>query len=151
MQTHTHTGSGSAVRVDPLEVRVTGPDCEPVSDADLRRIFPGGMLTQTRLDRLRQWPRVVVMCGERVVALATCQKTETELRVPEIGLDTSCGCGMHEVLNALLDAVELAGLAGGCRRIVLMPPKAGASLLERRGYEGISERCAGGWLEKALV
>lgn len=138
-------------RPTPLEIRVHGPDCEPMTDADLRRLFPGGALTEARLDRLRTWPRILVTCGGRTVAAATCQKTETELRVPEVGMDATCGCSEREVIDALLDAVELAGLAGGCRRIVLLPPKVSLAHLQRRGYAGITERCAGGWVEKNLV
>jgi len=133
-----------------LEVRVVGPDAEPLADADLRRLFPGGGLTQARLDRLRGWPRVTVLDGSQVVGVATCQKTETELRVPEIGMDVDPDLSSHEVLHALLDAIELAGLAGGCRRVVLMPPRGLAWLPARRGYVAITERCAGGWLEKML-
>jgi hypothetical protein len=138
-------------RPDKLEIRVTGPDCEPVGAGDLRRLFPGSALTQARLDRLREWPRVAVMCGDHIAAIATCQKTDIEMRVPDIGMDGSCGCSMHAVLHALLDAVELAGVAGGCRRLVLMPPKDFPGALTRRGYVAIAERCAGGWLEKLLI
>jgi hypothetical protein len=138
------------VAVSPLDVRVNGPDCDPVVDADLRRLFPGNALTHERLDRLRTWPRVVVVCGDRPVAVATCQKTEVELRVPEIGLDADCGCSERDVLNALLDALEIAGLAGGCRRVVINPPRASLAFMERRGYSRVTECCAGGWLEKAL-
>jgi hypothetical protein len=84
------------------------------------------------------------------VAVATCQKTEFELRVPEIGMDPDCDCNEREVLHALLDALEIAGLAGGCRRIVLSPPKVSVAFLERRGYTRITECCAGGWVEKML-
>jgi hypothetical protein len=134
-----------------FEVRVNGPDCEPVGEADLRRLFPGSMLTQGRLDRLREWPRVAVTCGETVIAVATCQKVELELRVPEIGLDLECGCDGREVLTVLFDAIELAGLAGGCRRLVVNPPRVSLGFLERRGYHSISEGCAGSWIEKSLA
>ena len=135
---------------ESFEVRVNGPDCEPVGEADLRRLFPGSMLTQGRLDRLREWPRVAVTCEGRVIAVATCQKIELELRVPEIGLDLDCGCDGRDVLTVLFDAIELAGLAGGCRRVVVNPPKVSLGFLERRGYRSISEGCAGAWIEKAL-
>lgn len=134
-----------------LEIRVTGPDTELLPDADLRRLFPGSSLTQARLERLRDWPRVSVVCGDRVAAVATCHKTDAEMRVPDIGLDCGCGCNPQVVVQALLDAMELAGLAGGCRRLVLMPPRDFPFILQRRGYQTISERCAGGWLEKTLV
>jgi hypothetical protein len=144
----------------PIEVRVCGGDCEPMSDADLRRLFPGSSLTQARLDRLRDLPRVLVIMGDRTVGAATCQKVESELRVPDLGVDTSVG-GLRlvggppqprerEVINALLDAVEVACLASGCFRIILSPPKVPLAFLERRGYRRVDERCAGGWVEKIL-
>lgn len=146
----SYSGTTSADAKTALEIRVYGPDCEQMPDADVRRLFPGGALTEARLDRLRTWPRVLVTCGPRTVAVATCRKTEAELRVPEIGMDTPCGCSDRAVIDALLDALELAGLAGGCRRIVLMPPKLSLAHLQRRGYSAITERCAGGWVEKNL-
>jgi hypothetical protein len=144
----------------PIEVRVCGGDCEPLCDADIRRLFPAGTLTQARLDRLRDLPRVLVIMGERAVAAATCQKVEGDLRVPDLGIDAAAG-GLRlvggppqprerEVINALLDAVEVACLAAGCSRIVLSPPKAPLGFLERRGYRRVDERCAGGWVEKIL-
>ena len=135
---------------DTFDVSVNGPDGERVADADLRRLFPGSALTQGRLDRLRAWPRVAVSCGPTVIALATCQKVELELRVPEIGLDLECACDGREVLAVLFDAIELAGLAGGCRRIVANPPRASIGFLEQRGYHPVPEGCAGSWIEKAL-
>lgn len=142
-----------------LDVRVTGPDCDELSDGDLRRLFPGSSLTGTRLDRLRQWPRVVVTLGGDVVAVATCQKTECEMRVPDIGMDvpameagyaTVCRCSERDIINTLLDAVELACVAGGCRRVIVSPPRVSLAFLERRGYVRVNERCAGGWIEKTL-
>ena len=144
-----------------LEIRVCGADGEALSEADLRRLFAGGSLTAARLDRLRAWPRVMVTCGTRIVGVATCLKVDAELRVPDVGLDTSeterplaggagIECGVREILNALLDAVELTSLAGGCTRIVLSPPKVSLFFLERRGYRRVDERCAGGWIEKQV-
>ena len=143
-----------------LDVRVTGPDCDELSDGDVRRLFPGSTLTAARLDRLREWPRVVVTLGDDVVAVATCQKTEGEMRVPDIGMDvpameagfaSMCRCSERDILNTLLDAVELATIAGGCRRVVVSPPRVSLAFLERRGYVRVDERCAGGWIEKTIA
>jgi len=143
-----------------LDVRVTGPDCDELSDGDLRRLFPGSSLTDARLDRLRQWPRVVVTLGGDIVSVATCQKSEGEMRVPDVGMDVPameagyaaiCRCGERDILNALLDAVELAAVAGGCRRVIVSPPRVSLGFLERRGYIRVNERCAGGWIEKTLA
>jgi hypothetical protein len=144
-----------------LEVRVCGADGEALSESDLRRLFPGSGLTDARLDRLREWSRITVTCGARTVGIATCQKVDTELRVPDVGLDgepadeTLAGnagvrCGDREILNALLDAIELTCLAGGCSRVILSPPKVSQFFLERRGYRRVDERCAGGWIEKMI-
>lgn len=154
--------SGLSVPPQPelegLDVRVTGPDCDVLSDADLRRLFPGGALTEPRLNRLREWPRVVIVFDGRVVGAATCQKSEGEMRVPDLGIDAprpACGrpsvrCGERDIVNALLDAVELACIAGGCRRVIISPPRMSLAFLERRGYRGVNERCAGSWIEKTL-
>lgn len=149
MQPHSFVATDP--RAAALEIRVSGPDCDPLPDADMRRLFPGSMLTEARLDRLQNWSRVTVHCGDQIVAVATCNKSDLELRVPDIGLDKACGCSTHEVMHALLDALEVAGVAGGCRRLVLMPPRESSTPLGRRGYQTIAERCAGGWLEKPLT
>jgi hypothetical protein len=142
-----------------LDVRVTGPDTE-LADGDLRRLFPGSSLTALPLDRLREWPRVVVTLGEDIVAVATCKKTEGEMRVPDIGMDIPameagyaaiCRCSERDIINTLLDAVELASIAGGCRRVIVSPPRVSLAFLERRGYVRVDERCAGGWIEKSLA
>jgi hypothetical protein len=149
----------SAAETTALDVKVTGPDME-LSDGDLRRLFPGSSLTGMRLDRLRQWPRVVISLGDDIVAVATCQKTEGEMRVPDIGMDIPamesgyaviCRCSERDILNTLLDAVELASVAGGCRRVIVSPPRVSLAFLERRGYVRVNERCAGGWIEKSLA
>lgn len=148
---HT-TASGHTIgELSTLDIRVNSPDSEPLGSADLWRLFPGAALTEARLDRLCQWPRISVCCGARIVAVATCQKTDTEMRAADIGFDQSCGCSLRAILDALVDALELAGLAGGCRRLVLLPPSRAVPYLERRGFTTISERCAGAWLEKILV
>lgn len=141
----------------PLEIRVCSADCEPLCDRDLRRLFPGSSLTQPRLDRLRLLPRVAIMVGGRVVATATCQKVEEELRVPDLGIDgslpeatTTAVRGDREIINALLDAIEMAALAAGCQRVIVNPPKVSLTMLERRGYRQIHESCAGSWIEKTV-
>ena len=79
------------------------------------------------------------------------------MRVPDIGMDvpamdagfaSMCRCSERDILNTLLDAVELATIAGGCRRVVVSPPRVSLAFLERRGYVRVNERCAGGWIEK---
>lgn len=151
--------SPSVTELEGFDVRVTGPDCDVLSDADLRRLFAGGSLTERRLNRLREWPRVTITFDGRVVGVASCQKTDGEMLVPDLGIDVpaptygprAVRCSDRDIMNALLDAIELASVAGGCRRVVISPPRISLAFLERRGYRGINERCAGGWIEKTLA
>ena len=137
--------------VAALEVSILSRDCQPISDPDLRRLFPGGALTAQRLDRIRDWPRLLVTVDGTVVGLATCQRLHDELLVPDIGMCVTCECSEHDALDALLDALETACLAGGSRRLVLNPPRTSLLFLERRGYYAVTASCAGCWVEKALA
>jgi hypothetical protein len=134
-----------------LDVRIDGPD-DLLTHADLRRLFPGSTLTGPRLDRLRSGPRVIVSLGGEVVAVATCRKTDSEMRVPDVAIDVPAGgrWSAREVLNALLDGIELSTIAAGCRRIIVNPPSTSLAFVERRGYRRVNERCAGGWIEKTI-
>jgi hypothetical protein len=136
-----------------LDVRIDGPD-DVLTHADLRRLFPGSSLTEVRLDRLRSGPRVIVALGDEVVAVATCRKSDGEMRVPDVAIDLPPDAARRwsprDVLNALLDGIELSSIAAGCRRIIVNPPAASLALVERRGYTRVNERCAGGWIEKTL-
>jgi hypothetical protein len=135
-----------------MQVRILGPDCPPLSSDDLHRLFPGSLFTPAREERLAQWCRVVAVCGARAVGIATYQRASGELRVPDFALDACSSCAASYILNALLDALELACLAGGCRRLVLMPPTASAvAMLRRRGYVTVREGCAGTWIEKTFA
>jgi hypothetical protein len=139
-------------RVDApgLHVQVVGADAAPLSPAEVARLFPRVRPMSPRFDRLARAARVVVTSDGRLVGMAVYQRADTELRVPDLGLASSHTCGGHEVLNALLDALEAACLAGGQRRLVLTPPVKAHALLRRRGYELISEGCAGTWMEKTF-
>ena len=50
-----------------LTARIDDAGCPPLSEGDLRRMFPGSALTDRRLDRLRSWLRVVITHEERLV------------------------------------------------------------------------------------
>lgn len=110
-----------------------------------------------RLDRLRHWPRVVARLDHVPVGMATYTQVDGETRIPDFALDIPSGIRVdgpgleRRVLYALLDAIELASMAGACRRIALIPPRVAAANLERRGYVGIREGCAGAWMEKSLA
>jgi hypothetical protein len=141
----------------PLDVTIEGPDCPRLSDADLRRLFPGSTLTGVRLNRLRNWPRLVVRHENVPIALATYTQIDGETQIPDFAIDLPArlksgdGTLRRRALYALLDAIELASIAGACRRIVLIPTTDAIAVLERRGYAAVNEGCAGAWLEKSLA
>ena len=137
-----------------LDLRVEGPEARGLTDADIRRLFPG-RTTGERLNRLRQWPRVVVRVDNVPVGVATYTQTPLETQVPDFSVEIPPALDVEhpdlvaQVLDALLEAIEIASLAGGCRRVVLIP-SGGATDLTRRGYVCINEGCGGSWMEKSL-
>jgi hypothetical protein len=94
----------------------------------------------------------VAASAGRIVGIAAYERADGELRVHEFGVDT--GATLYttdQVVNALLDALEVACLAGGGRRLVLLPRAAIAgTILRRRGFVTIAEGCAGSWFEKSF-
>jgi hypothetical protein len=133
----------------PMRVRVLGPDAAEVSEEDLKRLFKGRHLTPARRHHLADTGRVLAACGARIVGLAGYERIDGEFRVHEFGLDeASPGC-LEEIATALLDALETACLAGGGKRLVLLPrASVDAGFLRQRGYAPIAEDCAGSWFVK---
>ncbi len=135
-----------------MHFRVLGPDSGGPTPTDLRRLFKGQRMTAARRSRLGLSGRILSMCGTRVVGLAAYERSERELRVTELGLDQTSACGTDEIAIGLLDALELACMASGARRLVLLPRATLAdALLRRRGYVSIAEGAAGNWFEKTFV
>lgn len=136
----------------PVQVRVVGPDCAVLTPSDLRRLFRGRRLTPARRARLAQSGRVVAVAASRVVGVAAYDRADGELRVHEFAMDSALAPFIvDQVVCALLDALEVACLAGGGRRLVLLPRAAVAGLqLRRRGFVTIAEGCAGSWYEKSF-
>jgi hypothetical protein len=94
----------------------------------------------------------MAQCGSRVVGLAAYERVDGELRVHEFGVDENSTCTLDQIATALLDALEIACLAGGGRRLVLLPRAALTShLLRSRGFVPIAEGCAGSWFEKLFL
>jgi hypothetical protein len=137
-----------------LDLVVEGPEVRGLADADARRLFPG-TLTGARLNRLRHWPRLVVRVDDTLAAAATYTQTPFEMQIPDFGISIPSALGTgrpglaKRVLDTLFDAIEVASLAGGCHRVVVIP-SAGIADLERRGYVVVREGCAGAWMEKSL-
>ncbi|MCU0249579.1 MAG: hypothetical protein MUE61_05190 [Vicinamibacterales bacterium] len=136
----------------PMHYRVLGPDTGGVSVADLRRLFRGQRLTPARRGRLQQGSRILALCGCRVVGLAAYDRSDRELRVEEVGLDTTSACAPAEIADGLLDALELGCVAGSVRRLVLLPrTDLMDDVLHKRGYAAIARVTAGTWYEKRFV
>jgi hypothetical protein len=132
-------------------VRVVGPDSVQPGAADLRRLFSHRMLTRARRERLARSARVIATYRSRTVGLASFERTNDEIRVHEFAFEPDLCFSTQDILRQLLDALELACLASGGRRLVLLPQAVVAvSPLERLGYHLINEGCAGAWLEKTF-
>jgi hypothetical protein len=132
-----------------MHLQVLGPDSGPLSPADLRRLFRGQRLTGARRNRLSRSGRIVATCGSRVAGLAAYERADGELRVYEFAVDIDLPCSGEDIAGGLLDALEVACLASGGRRLVLLPRAAHAqALLQRRGYTAIAENASGAWFQK---
>jgi hypothetical protein len=149
-----HSGPNEALEQRPsaVKVRVVGPDAACLTPADLRRLFRGRRLTAARRARLADGGRVLAACGPRIVGLATYERVNGELRVHEFAVDGTTPCAIDEIATALLDALEMACLAGGGRRLVLLPRAASAGhLLRERGFVPIAAGSTGSWFEKRFA
>jgi hypothetical protein len=138
--------------VGTLQVRVVGPESGVPTNADLRRLFASRALTRSRRERAARCAKVLASYGARVVGMAAFDRTADEIRVHEIAFEPDVCFSPPDILRHLLDALELACLASGGRRLVLLPHAVVAvTPLERLGYHLVNEGCAGAWLEKSFL
>ena len=152
---HAAPRSISPVEV-ALDVTIEGADGERLADGDLRRLFPGSVLTGVRLNRLHNWPRLVVRIGGLPIAVATYTQIDGGTQIPDFALDVPRRLASDDstlrrrAVYALVNAIEMAALAGACHRVLIIPPREIVSMLERRGYAVVSEGCGGAWMERDL-
>jgi hypothetical protein len=141
---------GTSKATAGMQVRVVGPESELPATADLRRLFSQRPLSPRRRERLAASAKVIATLGARLVGLASFERIEDEIRVHELAFDSErAAADLYDVLRQLIDALELACMASGGRRLVLLPTAVVAvSPFERMGYRLINEGCAGAWLEK---
>ena len=136
----------------PVHVSVVGPDAVGVSPADLHRLFRGRRLPAARRARLLAGGCVLATCGSRIVGLAGYERAGADVRVHEFAIDATPRCAPDQIAAALLGALEMACLAGGGRRLVLLPRAVFADdLLRARGFVPIAEGSAGSWFEKLFT
>jgi len=137
---------------DPLHVRIVGADAPTLGPGDFRRLFAGRSLSRVRRERIERSTRALALVGERVVGLAAYERVAGELRVFELACEPTLCFSAHDIIRHLLDAIELACIAGGGRRLVLQPSAVVATgPLEWLGYRLVSDACVGGWLEKRFA
>lgn len=134
-----------------LKLTVAGPEHEPLPAADLARMFGANALGTARIERLGRWSRLIATCGTTPVGIVTYQGAGGELRAPDFGLDINGACDADAVVGAIVHGLEVACLAAGAKRVVIMPPRGGEDVLARAGYVAVHEGCAGSWMEKSLV
>lgn len=136
----------------PLHFKVLGPDVGGPALADLRRLFRGQRLVAARRNRLSQGGRILALCGTRAVGIAAFDRVDRDVRVYELGMDPESACGVDEIEDGLLDALELACMASGARRLVLLPRATpNRTVARRRGYVTMGEGTSGAWMEKAFA
>ena len=132
--------------------RVLGPYA-PVDSHDLDRVFSGNSTRPDgpRLERLTVSSKILVLYDSRVVGIVAYENHGEDLRVHELALAPGTAYCSERIIDVALDALELACLAGGARRIVVTS-RAGMCRppLWRRGFVRIDEGCAGTWLEKTF-
>ena len=132
-----------------MKVCVMGPDVPGPSHEDLRRLFRGHRLSPVRRARLNDCGRVVAHCEGRIVGLAAYERLEVEVRVYEFGVDEQSPCGVEAVVTGLLDALEVACLAGGCRRLVVVPHgQVEDRFFADRGFNAVTHGSASHLFEK---
>jgi hypothetical protein len=134
-----------------LKLAVAGPEHESLPHLDLERLFGAQSLGAARLERLARWSRLIASCGRRPVAIVTYQSAAGEVRAPDFGLDATTDCDLDAIVSAIVQGLEIACLAAGARRVVIMPPRGGEHALLRNGYAAVHEGCAGSWVEKAIL
>lgn len=141
-----------ATDASTLQVRVVGPESVMPTAPDLRRLFASRNLSRSRRERVARCAKVLATWNGRVVGLAAFDRTADEIRVHELAFEPDFCYSPPDILRHLLDALELACLASGGRRLVLLPHAVVAvTPLERLGYHLVNEGCAGAWLEKSFA
>ncbi len=68
-----------------------GPGVDGLIGVDLRRLFPGSQLNRGRLNRLRNWPRVILRIGDVLAGVATYTQTPFETQIPDFAISVPSG------------------------------------------------------------
>jgi hypothetical protein len=133
-------------------IRILGPYA-PVNSDDLDRVFSGNRTRPVgpRLERLTACSKILVSYDSRVVGIVAYENRQDELRVHELAIAPATDCRPERTVVIALDALEVACLAAGARRLVVISCAGPCRVpLWQRGFVRIDEGCAGGWLEKTF-
>src|SRR5262245_30974132 len=68
-------------------------------------------------ERSSRLQRVVASCDDDLVGCVTYERRQYEFRVREVMIGCDISCPTTDVVDALVDALESEGLAGGARHI----------------------------------
>lgn len=124
---------------------------QPLARSDIHRLLEanGDRLRGPRRARLIACSKILISHQAHVVGLAAYQNVRDELRVCELAIASDAACGPERIVDAALDALELACLASGACRLVVTA-RAGTCLpaLWHRGFVRIDDRSPRSWLEK---
>lgn len=133
------------------QIHVLGPDCQIPSFLDLADLLAAKGLNRQQRERIARLPKVVATQGRHVVGLACFNRVDEEIRVQELFTHPDQHATSMAILRRLLEALELACLASGGHRVLVLPEAVlTASSLEELGYHEMCMRAAGPWLEKSL-
>ncbi len=132
-------------------VVVIGPEGDISTSNDLLRLFECCTVGEARTRRIGNCAKIAVRCGPDLVGLAAYRQSDGLLEVLELVVEEAGRCSAHDVVRTLLHALESACLAGGGRRVVLVPEA--ASHVPRdlcSGYTATGQSASAG-LEKTLL
>ncbi|MBP1607664.1 MAG: hypothetical protein H6Q08_3038 [Acidobacteria bacterium] len=133
-----------------LRLRIVEPEAAVPSDADLTRLFRRRGITRRRRARLRALPKILATHGNQVLGLAAYDLGQDDLRVHELACAPDSSFSGGAVMGQLLEWLELAAVAGGARRVVILPWAVPAGMtLDWAGYSWAGLRARG--LEKRLL
>ncbi len=121
-----------------------------LTDADIRRLFPGRN-TGDRLNRLRNWPRIVVRIDDVPVGVATYTQTPIETQIPDFAVEIPPSLDVdHRERQAAGSGRAARGDRNRVTRRRMPPyrddPRSGRRRLTRRGYcRSAKDAAVRGW------
>ena len=103
-----------------ISVRVLGAHT-PLAREDVHRLLEtnGDRVKGSRLARLMACSKILILHRAQIVGLMAYRNVRDELCVCELAISPDAGCDAEWIVDAALDALELACLASGARRMAV--------------------------------